>query len=192
MTLHIVNGLLGTVNHCRKVPNRGFFYWLTIIFNRVDQERIQLIGPDHACAEWLLRNGASVKWKNFSEYLKDYNSLPSEKNQYYIQAVDATDSGITHVGFPYFVGCRYIDEIKFVRCFYLYNTALPLLSVMKDSLTTLEIRDCKSITDPGIRSLKNLKNLKTLKLAGMPYLEDKASLRKELTEALPDCAIEFE
>lgn len=69
---------------------------------RVDQERIQLIGPDHACAEWLLRNGASVKWKNFSKYLKDYNSLPSEKNQYYIQAVDATDSGITHVGFPYF------------------------------------------------------------------------------------------
>lgn len=68
---------------------------------RVDQERIRSVGPDRACAEWLLRNGASVKWKNFSEYLKDYNSLP-EKNQYYIQAVDATDSGITHVGFPYF------------------------------------------------------------------------------------------
>jgi len=25
----------------------------------------------------------------------------------------------------------------------------------------------------------------------MPYLEDKALLRKELAEALPDCAIEF-
>lgn len=32
--LQILNGLLGTVNHCRKVPNREFFYWLTIIFNR--------------------------------------------------------------------------------------------------------------------------------------------------------------
>ncbi|GAB1866267.1 ATP synthase subunit s, mitochondrial [Camponotus japonicus] len=191
MTLPILNGLLGTVNHCRKVPNREFFYWLTIIFNGVDQERIQSVGPDRACAEWLLRNGASVKWKSYSTYLEDYNSLPSEKNQYYIQAVDATDSGITHVGFPHFVGCRYIDEIKLVRCFYLYDMALPLLSAVKDTLTALEIKDCKSITDQGIRSLKNLKNLKTLKLAGMPYLEDKALLRKELAEALPDCAIEF-
>lgn len=32
--LQTLSGLLGTVNHCRKVPNRGFFYWLTIIFNR--------------------------------------------------------------------------------------------------------------------------------------------------------------
>lgn len=191
MALHMLNGLSITINHCRKVPDRGFFYWLTVIFNRVDQERIRSVGPDRACAEWLLRNGASVRWKNVTQYLKDYNSLSSEKNQYYIQAVDATDSGITHVGFPHFVGCRYIDEMKFVNCVYLYDHALPLLSAMKDTLTTLEIRDCKSITDQGVRSLKNLKNLKTLKLTGLPYLEDKASLRKELTEALPNCAIEL-
>ncbi|XP_072753999.1 ATP synthase subunit s, mitochondrial [Anoplolepis gracilipes] len=191
MTLHALNRLLATANNCRKIPNRSFFYWLTIIFNRVDQERIRSVGPDRACAEWLLRNGASVKWINFSQHLKDYNSLPSEKNKYYIQAVDATDSGITHVGFPHFVGCRYIDEIKLVNCVYLYDNALPLLSPVKDTLTTLEIADCKSITDQGVRSLKNLKNLKTLKLSGMPYLEDKALLRKELTEALPDCAIEL-
>lgn len=39
--------------------------------------------------------------------------------------------------------------------------------------------------------LISFRNLKTLKLAGMPYLEDKALLRKELSEALPDCAIEI-
>lgn len=55
------------------------------------------------------------------------------------------------------VGCRYIDEIKLVHCIYLYNAALPLLSAVKDTLTTLEIKDCKSITNEGIRSLKNLK-----------------------------------
>ncbi|XP_029158422.1 ATP synthase subunit s, mitochondrial-like isoform X2 [Nylanderia fulva] len=191
MALHILNRMSVTINHCKKVPDRGFFYWLTVIFNRVDQERIRSVGPDRACAEWLLRNGASVRWKNVTQYLKDYNSLSSEKSQYYIQAVDATDSGVTHVGFPHFVGCRYIDEMKFVKCIYLYDHALPLLSAVKDTLTTLEIRDCKSITDQGVRSLKNLKNLKTLKLAGMPYLEDKALLRKELAEALPDCAIEL-
>lgn len=39
----------------------------------------------------------------------------------------------------------------------MYDRALPLLSAVKDTLTTLEIRDCKSITDQGVRSLKNLK-----------------------------------
>ncbi|XP_011873158.1 PREDICTED: ATP synthase subunit s, mitochondrial [Vollenhovia emeryi] len=194
MLPHIPNGLriLSAIpSHCRKAPDREFFYWLTIIFNRVDRERIQSVGPDRACAEWLLKNGASVRWKGFSEYLGDYNKLSSEENRCYIQAVDATDSGITHVGFPHFVGCRYIDEIKLVRCSYLYNTALPLLSAVKDTLTTLEIKECKSITDQGVRSLKNLKNLKTLKITGIPYLEDKASLRKELAEALPNCTIEL-
>ncbi|XP_025075737.1 ATP synthase subunit s, mitochondrial isoform X3 [Pogonomyrmex barbatus] len=191
MMPHILNKLLVITSYYRKVPHREFFYWLTIIFNRVDYERIQSVGPDRACAEWLLKNGASVRWKGFSEHLKDYNKLPPEENRCYIQAVDATDSGVTHVGFPHFVGCRYIDEIKLVRCFYLYNNALPLLAAVKDTLVTLEIKDCKSITDEGVRSLKNLKNLKTLKLGGMPYLEDKASLKKELAKALPNCSIEL-
>lgn len=191
---YILNGLRtlnATTSRYRKVPNREFFYWLTIVFNRVDYERIQSVGPDRACAEWLLKNGASIRWKGYSKYLKDYDQLLAVENQYHIQAVDATDSGITHVGFPYFVGCRYIDEIKLVHCIYLYNAALPLLSAVKDTLTTLEIKDCKSITNEGIRSLKNLKNLKILKLADLPYLENKTSLRKELAEALPNCTIEL-
>ncbi|XP_014481870.1 PREDICTED: ATP synthase subunit s, mitochondrial [Dinoponera quadriceps] len=191
MTLHILNGLYATINHCRKLPSRGFFYWLTIIFNKVDKERIQSVGPDRACAEWLLRNGASVRWKGFTKYLSDYNNLSTEETRYYIQAVDATNSGITDVGFPHFDGCRYIDDVKLIRCVYINDTALSLLSIVKDTLTTLEIRDCKSITDKGVRSLKNLKNLKTLKLAGMPYLDDKVLLRKELAQALPNCVIEF-
>lgn len=73
-----------------------------IIISRVDYNRIQSVGPDRACAEWLLRNGASVRWKGFSKHLNDYNSLPSEETRYYIQAVDATDSGISHIGFPHF------------------------------------------------------------------------------------------
>lgn len=30
--------------------------------NRVDRSRIEEVGPDRACAEWLLRCGAGVKW----------------------------------------------------------------------------------------------------------------------------------
>jgi len=73
-----------------------------IIILSVDNERIQSVGPDRVCAEWLLRNGANIKWKGFPVYLENYNNLPSEETRHYIQAVDATDSGITHVGFPHF------------------------------------------------------------------------------------------
>lgn len=79
-----------------------YIIFKVILIFRVDKDRIQLVGPDRACAEWLLRNGASVRWKGFTKYLNDYNNLSTEETRYYIQAVDATDSGITDVGFPHF------------------------------------------------------------------------------------------
>lgn len=66
----------------------------------VDAERIKEIGPDRACAEWLLKNGAYVRWKHFTEPLTDYNALPASGN-YYIEAIEANDAGICDVGFPY-------------------------------------------------------------------------------------------
>lgn len=70
--------------------------------SRVDDTRIAEVGPDRACAEWLMRNGAFVKWTNDREFLKDYNALPAEGDIRYIQEVDATDSSIMHYGFEYF------------------------------------------------------------------------------------------
>ena len=56
------------------VSTRGFYAWLNSIFNRVDPNRIKEVGPDRACAEWLIRCGASVKWVNSQKFMKDYNS----------------------------------------------------------------------------------------------------------------------
>lgn len=72
-------------------------------YYRVSNKRIKEVGPDIACAEWLLRNGASVKWKNSTTYSNDYNSLVSNVDMTKkIHGVDATDSGISHDGFPHF------------------------------------------------------------------------------------------
>lgn len=70
----------------------------------MSRERIEEVGPDRACAEWLLRNGAFVQWKGSTEYVTDYNNLPLEekRDQFFIKAVDATDSSIMGIGFPYF------------------------------------------------------------------------------------------
>lgn len=60
---------------------------------------MQEFGPDRVCAEWLLRNGASVQWTSSASYIKDYNSLPQEGSKNFIQKVDATGSSISHYGF---------------------------------------------------------------------------------------------
>ena len=36
--------------------------------------RIKDVGPDRACAEWLLRCGAVVKWKGKGKYFREMKS----------------------------------------------------------------------------------------------------------------------
>lgn len=74
----------------------------------MSRDRIKEVGPDRACAEWLLRNGAFVQWKGSSGFVTDYNNLPlkdNENSQFFIKAVDATDSSIMAMGFPHFSEC---------------------------------------------------------------------------------------
>ena len=90
--------------------------------------RIKDVGPDRACAEWLLRCGAVVKWHGKGNFIrdeiiifqtfalfgrwsyyylektiKDYNSLPvGNYRSLKIESVDATDSAIMEAGFTHF------------------------------------------------------------------------------------------
>ena len=69
----------------------------------MDYSRIKELGPDQAAAEWLVRCGAVVKFKNMDKWSTDYNCLPrGTSGQFFIEEVDATDSSIMHVGFDYF------------------------------------------------------------------------------------------
>jgi hypothetical protein len=68
----------------------------------VDPSRIKDVGPDRAAAEWLLRCGAAVKWKDHESKLVDYNSLPvGSYRTLFIKEIDATDSCSMSVGFPH-------------------------------------------------------------------------------------------
>ena len=69
---------------------------------RVDYDRLKLVGPDRTCAEWLLRCGAAVKWKDKEFWEKDYNLLPgSNFERYKIEEIDGTGSAIMGIGFPH-------------------------------------------------------------------------------------------
>nr|CAD7439923.1 unnamed protein product [Timema bartmani] len=74
----------------------------TVSSHKVDSNRIKEVGPDRACAEWLMKNGAFVKWENESDFLKNYDCLPPEDDRRHIVEVDATEASITHIGFAHF------------------------------------------------------------------------------------------
>lgn len=73
----------------------------------MDDDRIKEIGPNMACAEWLMKNGAKVRWKGCKEYVRHYDCLPNKTpihhEQFLIQQVYAgQEASISHLGFSYF------------------------------------------------------------------------------------------
>jgi len=74
----------------------------------VDTDRIKEIGPNLACAEWLMKNGAQVKCKGCKEFINHYDCLPNIKSfpsnlQFQIEQVYAgKEASISHIGFSYF------------------------------------------------------------------------------------------
>lgn len=72
-----------------------------MMFNKPDPERIKNVGPDRACAEWVLRNGGKVVWSD-GRKLDDYNLLPSDEQSVpKIVEIDGSESSISHYGFPH-------------------------------------------------------------------------------------------
>lgn len=90
---------LEQVCHCLLYPTIN----LISLFHSVDKEQIKQFGPEVAAAQWLLRNGAKFKWSKNNGLFDDYSKLVSDSSlqKDHIVEIDATESSITHVGFPY-------------------------------------------------------------------------------------------
>jgi len=179
----------------------------------VDDSRVKDVGPERAAAEWLLRCGAGVRWKDSeSSFVKDYNSLPpGNYRNLFIEEIDATDSCIMSVGFPYlsnnfngfliftsnFIYCFCTDGLKYVKkvtlhkCSYLDDEALPMLSAIKDSLEELQLSSCGDISDSGVKSLAKLTKLRHLLLYDLPEVKNKEGCIHVLETAVPGCKIDF-
>jgi len=50
---------------------RGFYLYFNIIIFHIslDDDRMKEIGPNLVCAEWLMKNGAKLRWKGCKEYV---------------------------------------------------------------------------------------------------------------------------
>ncbi|GAB6024956.1 ATP synthase, H transporting, mitochondrial Fo complex, subunit s (factor B) [Chamberlinius hualienensis] len=170
---------------------RNFWGWLNTVFNKVDRSRIEAVGPDLACAEWLIRCGASVKWKGTEDWHKDYNTLPRGKSQLVIEEIDGTDSSIMHIGFEHLRDLKHLRKIRLNKCHYLDDPSIPKLLYVQSTLKELHITNCGNITQIGLMSLIDMQNLKYLELFDLPSVKDLDGCYQLLTKGLPHCEINY-
>lgn len=168
---------------------RNFFAYFRVAFNSVDGDRLKEVGPDRLCAEWLLKNGGSVKFAG-KNLVSDYNSLgATDPSRRPIEEVHAVDASIMAIGFDHFKGCKEVKKIELTRCKHMENEALKHLQHVKETLTELTVSDCFNVRDSGLETLGELNKLSKLDVRGLPYVEDIDKVRSMLQAKLPACEI---
>lgn len=69
---------------------------------RYDRQRVEELGPDRACAEWVLRCGGSVRFKNWGSLISNPKNLPTgTPGQFQIEEIQAIKASISSEGFAY-------------------------------------------------------------------------------------------
>lgn len=197
----------------RSFPVRYFWEYVNMMFNKPDQERIKTLGPDRACAEWVLRNGGKVTWSN-GKQLADYNLLPPESQSVpKVVTIDGSESSISHYGFahlsmyitnPYDVGIVFIKSCSICRILggctmlqriilhdnkYIDDRAMKGLEYGKDTLEFVQVSKCYNVTDVGVKEIKLLTNLKTLVLFNLSGVSDLEECKQYLKSQMPNCKV---
>ncbi|XP_025407149.1 ATP synthase subunit s, mitochondrial-like [Sipha flava] len=173
---------------------RNLWQWVANSFNQFDEERANEIGPNLACAEWLMKNGAKVRCRGCKEFVSHYNCLPTGYDfhrQFKIEQVYAgEEASISHIGFAHFKDCNNISDVSFVRCSTINDEAIQKLQILKDSLKCLEIDGCENVTKEGIIELEHLQALKNLELKNI-RLENEIKIINHLKSKLQNCNIVY-
>lgn len=169
-----------------------FFGFIWHAFNVLDAQRLAIVGPDRLCAEWILKNGGSIRFKTDPEnWFTEYNELPEQSTQLTVKEIDASNTGITGLGFEHFRGCHQIDNIILHQCASIENAAINKLEIVAGSLKSLQISYCANVQDTGLSSIKQLINLEKLICFNLPQVKNLENVQKELSSALPNCDIIF-
>ncbi|UJR31520.1 hypothetical protein I4U23_019009 [Adineta vaga] len=180
-------------SHISLTNNRQFFSWLNIVWNRYDQKRVQEIGPDRACAEWLLRCSGSVRFKNCHSITADYNSIPTgASSQQKLEEIRAVKACITSDGFAYLKGLTDLKKVHLEKCDQVGDGTIVRLKQVKDTLESIALIDLPQITEDGVGNLTDLKNLKQIDLARLPGIRNRDGIIKLLNNELPECTVNYD
>lgn len=170
--------------------------WMRLlgVINQVYTYRIKEVGPDRACAEWLVKNGGAVRWVGSSSNSieKDFNRLPQNVGLK-IEEIICDDAVVLPNGFGYLAGLKDVKKFTLHKCRFSSDSMLSSLSHhLADSLEHLQISACPRITQTGLDELQHLKKLQTLLLFDLKCIEDKAACVEQLKQKLPSkCQIDF-
>ncbi|KAH8321596.1 hypothetical protein KR074_010079 [Drosophila pseudoananassae] len=170
--------------------SRAIWGYVAIAFNQVDAQRLEKVGPNRLCAEWIIKNGGGVRFVDHPTRLwKDYNSLPPESNPFSIKVVDASSASIMKIGLEHFKGCNDIDTVIFHNCKHLENDGLEGLLHISSSLKRLQVSGCYNITDSGLEVIGELSNLQQLIIFDMLYVKNMKAVAAKIQKQLPSCNI---
>ncbi|CAF2081605.1 unnamed protein product [Rotaria magnacalcarata] len=159
---------------------------------RYDRKRVQEIGPDRACAEWLVRCGGSVRFKNWGTFSSHFNTIPAgASNQFKIEEIRAINASITSEGFAHLDGLSDLKKIHLEKCDQICDSSIARCNKVKDSLESIELIDLAQISENGLAYLAGLKNLKHIVLARLSSVKHRDAILKLLTNELPRCTINY-
>ncbi|CAF2637602.1 unnamed protein product [Rotaria sp. Silwood2] len=174
--------------------NRQFWSWLNFVWNKYDRKRVQEIGPDRACAEWLLRCSGSVRFKNWNSITSDYNAIPSggAPEQCKIEEIRAIKACITSDGFAYLDGLTDLKKIHLEKCDQVGDGSIIRFKKVNNTLESIALIDLVQISENGLGNLTDLKNLKQIILARLPGIKNREGIIKLLHNELPKCTVNYD
>ncbi|RUS87644.1 hypothetical protein EGW08_004567 [Elysia chlorotica] len=172
---------------CQMLHHQKRCFWgVDVAFNRVDDERVRLAGPDRAAAEWVLRNGGVIKWTTSSNRLNDFNMLPTTGfESYKLEEIDLSGTDIIGLGLEHLKDLHYLKKIKLHGVKTMGDDGLSHLPHVADTLTALEISQCPMVTEKGLEHVVLLKNLKTLVMYDLMEIRDMDAAVAKLKQKLP-------
>uniref|UniRef100_A0A5S6QXL1 ATP synthase subunit s, mitochondrial n=1 Tax=Trichuris muris TaxID=70415 RepID=A0A5S6QXL1_TRIMR len=142
-------------------------------YNRYSEKTVAKVGPQMACAYWLLRCAAEFRIKGSKEFISTKARLKSLQPGFLIEEIDLTDSCVSGPGFKHL---RLLDSIKIVHCVHCGwvndDGLATLMFNLQSSLETIEIINCGSISGAGLVQLQHLKKVKRIRLHNLPLVRD--------------------
>lgn len=166
-----------------------FFGFFKSAFNDVDRDRLAAVGPDRLCAEWMLKNGGTVKLDIYPAFLVDYLELPPDHQPVRVEQLDASRASVIAKGFAHLRNCDYIRRLVLDDCSLMENGALEKLRLVAGSLAELQVSNCPGVQASGLAGLAELVNLRKLCLFNLANAGDLGVVEQELGAKLPNCQI---
>lgn len=132
------------------------------IFNKYDTFHVQKVGPDRACAEFVIKMGGRVRLiceddADFGDidsfdasklrWICDHSNLP-EKSQgkAYVIEIDARGLDITNIGMGYFTNLKHAKALNLDRCDHIDKDGMECLLTGNPKLKDISAKNCKLLS----------------------------------------------